>query len=230
MKLPDKKSRKIVDLASQTILLYGRAKIGKSTLASQFERPLFLATEAGLNFLEVYKVNITSWEDFLHACAQVASREHEFKTIVIDTIDRLVTYCAEFICELNKVSHPSELPHGKGWHLITVELSRTLHKLANLPYGLILISHCDLVEIDEPTRKHTRWSISVGGKNRKVVLNLADLILFIDSKMKEDKEVRIIRTKPSRNWEAGDRSNLLPEELLLDYQELAKYFTNEKAH
>jgi hypothetical protein len=96
-----------------------------------------------------------------------------------------------------------------------------------MPYGLVMVSHCELIEVDEPMMKHTRWSIPIGGKNRDVILNMTDMILFIDSKMEGDKEVRFIRTKPSRGWEAGDRSGKLPDRLPLNYNELVKYFTKE---
>ena len=65
MSLPLERSKKVIELAKQVILVYGRAKIGKSTFCSNFPSALFLATESGLNQLEEFKVNITSWEKFL---------------------------------------------------------------------------------------------------------------------------------------------------------------------
>lgn len=227
--LPVERSGKVTELAKQTILIYGRAKIGKSTLCSKFDKPLFLATEAGLNHLDVYKLNITSWEIFLDACKEIAVGKHDYKSIVIDTIDNLVVYCSDYICRENGINHPSELPHGKGWHLVTSELNRVLIKLASLPYGLVLVSHCDIEEIETKTKKYNRFTISIGGKNKHIFLNMCDLILFVDSAVgKDGEEVRIIRTKPSINWEAGDRTGLLPEVLPLSYEELAKYFTKKE--
>lgn len=223
--LPLEKSKKVMELSRQIILIYGRAKIGKSTLCSQFEKPLFLATESGLNHLEVYKVNCTSWKKFLEACGEVAKGEHDYKTVIIDTIDNLVTYCSEYICKENGVNHPSELPHGRGWHLVTNELNRALVKLSSLPYGLVMVSHSVKEEVETKTKKFNRWTISISGKNKSIFLNMSDIILFVDSAMNKDgEEVRILRTKPSLYWEAGDRSNLLPETLKLDYNELVKYF------
>ncbi len=226
--LPLERSQKVTDLSKQVILIYGRAKVGKSTLCSQFDSPLFLATEPGLNHLEVFKVNINSWEKFLEACAEVAGGKHSFKTVVIDTVDNLLVYCSDWVCRKNRINHPSELPHGKGWHLVTSELHRALTKLSSLPYGLIMVSHCVQVEIETKTNKYSRWTINISGKNRNLFLNGADIILFIDSKMDENKkEVRFIRTKPSMYWDAGDRSNLLPEELPLSYDKLKEHFKQE---
>lgn len=223
--LPKEKSKRISDLSKQVILLYGRAKIGKSSLCAEFEKPLFLATEPGLAHLEVFKVNVNSWKKFLEACKDVAEGKHDFKTIIIDTVDNLVTYCQEWVCMEHGVNHVADLPHGKGWHFTTTELNRALMKLASLPYGLIFVSHSELVEVETKTRKYHRYTISIGGKNRNIVLNTVDIILFIDSETSKDgEERRLIRTKPSMFWEAGDRSNLLPPEIALNYEALSKYF------
>ena len=40
-----------------------------------------------------------------------------------------------------------------------------------------------------------------------------DIILFMDSEMKDGEEVGVMRTKPSLYWEAGDKSKLLPESI-----------------
>ena len=223
--LPKEKTGKITALEKQVILVYGRAKVGKSTLCSKFKRPLFLATESGLNHLEVYKVNCNSWKKFLEACGDIANGEHEFDSIIIDTIDNMVMYCSEYICKENGINHPSELPHGKGWHMVTTELSRVLTKLASLPYGLVMVGHSIKEEVETKTRKYNRWTISITGKNKGLFLNMSDLILFIDSEIGQDgEERRLIRTKPSMNFEAGDRTGLLPESMKLDYKELEKYF------
>ena len=225
MPLPITKSEKILDLNKQVILIYGRAKIGKSTLCSMFPKPIFLATESGLNYLEVFKVNCNNWETFLNACKELSEGKHEFETIVIDTIDNLVLYCSEYVCRENGVNHPSEMPHGKGWHLVTSELRRVLTKLASMPQGLVMVSHSMQEEIETKTKKYNRWTISISGKNKNIFLNMVDMILFIDSKIETDgEERRIIRTKPSMNWESGDRSGLLPAELPLDYNALANCF------
>ena len=223
--LPDKKIGKVTDLSKQVIVLYGRSKIGKSTFCSQFDKPLFLATEPGLNHLEVYKINCNSWQKFLEACSEIAQGKHEFKNIIIDTIDKLVVFCSDYICSSNGIAHPSELPHGKGWALVTSELNRAITKLASLPYGLVMVSHCEQEEIETKTKKYNRWTIALSGKNRGIFLDMADLILFIDSEIDRDgTEKRVIRTKPSMNYDAGDRSNLLPETIPLDYKKFVEYF------
>ena len=212
--LPIKKSEKNTNLSDQVILVYGRPKIGKSTLCSYFDDAVFLATEPGLNHLEVNKVNITSWKKFLEACAELAGGKHNFKTVIVDTVDNLITYCSDYVCTENNIDHPSELPHGKGWSMVTTELKRAVIKLAALPYGLIMVSHAKQEEIETKTKKYNRFSPDLSGKNKSVVLNMQDIILFMDSGMKDGEEVGIVRTKPSLFWDAGDKSKLLAPEIM----------------
>lgn len=213
MALPIIKSVKETNLAKQVTLLYGRPKIGKSTFCSYFEKALFMATEPGLNHLEVFKMNVNSWGVFLETCAEVAGGKHEFKTLIIDTVDNLLVYCSDYVCKENEIDHPSDLPHGKGWSLITAEFTRALVKLYGLGYGVVLVSHSKQEEIETKTKKYNRFTIDISGKNQNVILNGMDLILFMDSEMKDGVEVGVVRTKPSLYYEAGDKSKLLPENI-----------------
>lgn len=227
MTLPQEKSQVENHLDNQVILIYGRPKIGKSTLASQFPEPLFLATEAGLSFLSVYKINITSWQKFLDVCAELSKPQTKFKNVVIDTIDNLVSCCTEYVCKREKIGHPSDYDYGKGWSMITQELHRALGKLSLLSYGLIMVGHSKVEEVKTKSKAYNKETITVTGENRKVVLSMADLVLFIDIERDENnKERRVIRTKPTLYYDAGDRSNRLPPVLPLDYKELAKHFIN----
>ena len=223
--LPTTKTNPKSNLEEYTILIYGPPKIGKSTLASQFDSPLFLATEAGLNALSVYQTPIIAWEEFLNACKEIATGKHDFKTIVIDTIDNLHKYCREYVRRKNGFTHESDLDFGKGWDLTKDEFIRALTKLSLLPYGLVMISHAEVVEIKTRTAKINKSVPTMQKNARAVVLGMADMILFCDTVVTEKEgEKRIIRTKPLENWEAGDRTGKLPAVLPLNYNSFYNAF------
>jgi hypothetical protein len=232
--LPSHKTPPKHTLADLSVLVYGPSKIGKSTWCSEADGALFLATEPGLNALEVYQIPIESWEDLLAACAEIAAGKHTFQTIVIDTIDNAYRMCAEHICKKYKIEHESDLGYGKGWALVNNEFQRVLTKLAFLKQGLFLISHAQEKEIETRTGKRTRIVPTLPDKARKIVVGMVDLILYCDLEATPDADGkpdyrRVMRTKPHPNHEAGDRTGRLPEVIDLDFPRFVEAFDGPAA-
>jgi hypothetical protein len=231
--LPDKKTPKKTNLSDLTVLLFGMPKAGKSTWCSNAEGALFLATEPGLNHLEVYQVPISTWEELLAALAEVAKGEHAFRTIVIDTTDNAYRFCVDYICTKHGVKHPADLPYGKGHALVNNEFLRVLNKLAQLPYGVILTSHAQEREVEGRTGTYTKTTPTLPDGARKVLLGFVDIIAFVDVEADRGQDGaityrRVVRTKPSMHYEAGDRTGRLPEVLPLDYAAFAAALGGER--
>ncbi len=232
--LPTAKTQPKPDLADLTVLVYGQTKIGKSTFCSQSDGALFLATEPGLNALDVYQVPIQSWDDLLNACAEVTEGKHAFRTIIVDTIDNAYKFCTDYIVKKYKIEHESDLGYGKGYALVNNEFQRVLTKLAFLPYGLCLISHAKEIEVDTRTGKYTRIVPTLPDKARKIVLGMVDQVLFCDLETATaeggaESIKRVIRTKPSLYYEAGDRTGRLPETIDLDFKKFLEAFNSAAA-
>lgn len=222
VKLPTEKTPPKTDLRDLNLLIYGPPKIGKSTFCSKADGALFLATEAGLNHLDVYQSPISSWEEMMEALAEIAAGEHHFKTIVIDTVDNAYRFCEEYICRKLKIDHPSDAAYGKGFGSVNSEFTRVLTKLGSLPYGLILVSHAREKEVTTRTGTLNRIGPTLPEGARKIVTGFADCILFFDVETVPNGDGkttyrRVIRTKPTTHYEAGDRTGRLPETLPLDY-------------
>lgn len=229
MALPTQKTAPKASLADMTVLAYGRNKIGKSTFCSHAEGALFLATEPGLNSLDVYQTPIATWDELLAASAEIAEGKHPFKTVIIDTVDNAYRMCAEHILRKFKVEHESDLPYGKGYALINNEFYRVLNKLALLPYGLWLVSHAQEKEVDTPRGKIMRTMPTLPDKARKVVMGMVDLILYCDIETAAGEggqpvHRRVIRTKPTLVYEAGDRTGRLPEMIELNFPAFQQAF------
>jgi len=229
MMLPTAKTPPKPGLADLTVLVYGPTKIGKSDLCSHADNALFLSTEPGLNSLEVFQVPITSWDDLLAACAEITEGKHPFKTVIIDTIDNAYKMCTDYICQKHKVQHEADLQYGKGYSLVNGEFQRVLNKLAFMPYGLFIISHSQSIDIETRTGKYTKIVPTLPEKTRKIVLGLVDMILYCDIETGTGADGalaarRVIRTKPSRDYEAGDRTGRLPEIIDLNYGKFIEAF------
>jgi hypothetical protein len=220
--LPTAKTAPKPHLADLTVLLYGKTKIGKSGFCSHAEGALFLATEPGLNALDVFQAPIQSWDELLAACAEITEGKHPFKTVIIDTVDNAYKFCTDYILKKFKIEHESDLGYGKGYALINNEFQRVLTKMAFLPYGLFLVSHAKEIEVETRTGKYTRIVPTLPDKARKIVLGMVDMVLYcgLEQSTGEDGEPRlrrVIRTKPSLYYEAGDRTGRLPDVIDLDY-------------
>lgn len=232
MKLPTEKTPPKNDLENYIIMIYGAPKVGKTTFASQFDNALFLATEAGLNALDAYEAPIQNWQDFLDSCAEIAKGQHKFKTIVIDTVDNLIKFCSDFVCKKHNITHESELDYGKGYALVKAEFLRAVTKLSLLPYGLIFISHEKMEEIKTRTQTFNKALPTIPNSYRQLVLGIADIILYAHTvQQKEEggqvKEVRVVHTKASESYEAGDRTGKLPATLMFNYTEFKKAWDNK---
>jgi hypothetical protein len=228
--LPTARTQPKPALADLTVLVYGQTKIGKSTLCSSAEGAVFLATEPGLNALDVFQVPIQSWEDLLNACAEIGEGNHPFKTVIIDTIDNAYKFCTDYILKKFKIDHESDLGYGKGYAIVNNEFQRVLTKLAFLPYGLFLVSHAKEIEVETRTGKYTRIVPTLPDKARKIVLGMVDMVLFCDLELTAGEGStqnirRVIRTKPSLYYEAGDRTGRLPETIDLDFKQFLEAFT-----
>ncbi len=231
--LPEKKSSSKKNFSDLTTLIYGNAKIGKSTFCSHYDDVLFLATEPGLNLMCVYKVDIQDWDTFLKVCKLLSSGKHRFKTIVIDTIDNAYRMCSEHFLFKKNIEHEGDLPFGKGWSLINNEFHRVITKLSFLPTGLIFISHSIDKEIDTRVGKQTKVQPTLPDRICKMIIGMVDLVLYFTVEMTKDENgvssfKRVIKTKPNPYYDAGDRTNLLPETIDMDYSKFTSFFGNMK--
>jgi len=230
MRLPEKTN---TPSARYTALIYGAPKIGKTTWCAGAPSPLFLATEPGCNFLPVHMLTVSTWAEFLAACGEIAGGEHEFQTVVVDTVDNLYKACSAHVCGGLGIAHESDLPYGKGWAAVSAELMRALTKLSLLPYSLLLVSHAKEREIKPRYGDtYTQFTPTLPASIREQIIGLVDFIFYCDEHRHEQdgvaKSARVLRTKPTQQYEAGDRTGRLPEIMKLDFAAFEAALKGEK--
>lgn len=225
--LPTKKTKPNPLLSNYNILIYGAPKTGKTTFVSNFPNVILAATEEGYGALSVFATPIKTWQNFLDFCTELQTGKHSFENVCIDTVDNLLQLCTVHILGKHHVDHESDLQYGKGYALVLNEFLRAMTKLSQLPYGLIMISHQDSENIKTRTDEYNKAVPSIRGKARKSILGMCDFILFFASTTSAaNNEInRVIRTKPSKFYEAGDRTGFLPNEIPLDYKTFINEFT-----
>lgn len=96
------------------IVVYGSAKVGKSTFASQIENAVFIDIEGGLDALDVAKVQAKTFKDVLDILAALSTEQHDHKAIVVDSLDWMETLMWQHVCIANNVTSIELVGGGYG--------------------------------------------------------------------------------------------------------------------
>jgi hypothetical protein len=205
MLLPTTKSVPETKLSKYVVLLYGRPKTGKTTLAAQFEEPLFFMFESGAKALSVYKTDITSWREFKIASKELRTTEvgKKFKTVVFDTFAIAYDLCSKYICEKLEIEHPSDMGYGKAWMAVENEFNKEMNKLSLSGKGIILIAHADDKDIEQPDGTLKEMTAPEVSKAAMRFINrCADLVAYYYYGKDGQRRIRIEGTS---NIMAGNR-------------------------
>lgn len=204
--LPEEMSVPVNDLGGYTLLIYGKKKIGKTTLASMFnkigKKVLFLFFEPGGKGLRLYQEQMTSWRKFTRF-VDLLKKDKEFGTIVIDTADYAYDDCLTDVCFNMGISHPADEAYGKGWNAVKTEFTKQIRTLLRSGKGVIFISHQkDITDEDRDGVEFERTTNTLSGQAREVIEGLVDIWANYDYNSKGD---RILTILGSKNVDAGHR-------------------------
>ena len=213
------------DLKGKYILLYGKPKTGKTTMASRFPKNLLIAFEKGYNAIDGIKaVDINKWTEFRQVLKQLEKPEARemYDTITIDTTTIAYEMCEQFVCSQNGVQSIRDIPWGQGWTLAKKEFESCLRKITMLGYGLVLISHIETRK--EKTADDSEIEIlapSMPKRCYEVVNQIVDIIGYIATEWDEDgNSHRWLYTRQTPTVMAGSRFPYLAPKIKLGYQEL----------
>ena len=213
------------DLKGKYLLLYGKPKTGKTTMASRFPKNLLIAFEKGYNAIDGIKaVDINKWSDFRMVLKQLEKPEARkmYDTVTIDTTTIAYEMCEQFVCAQNGVQTIRDIPWGQGWTLAKKEFESCLRKITMLGYGLVLISHIETRK--EKTADDNEIEIlapSMPKRCYEVVNQIVDIIGYIATEWDEDgNSSRWLYTRQTPTVMAGSRFPYLAPKIKLGYDEL----------
>ena len=213
------------DLKGKYLLLYGKPKTGKTTMASRFPKNLLIAFEKGYNAIDGIKaVDVNKWSEFRQVLRQLEKPEAQemYDTITIDTTTIAYEMCEQFVCSQNGVQSIRDIPWGQGWTLVKKEFETCLRKITMLGYGLVLISHIETRK--EKTADDSEIEIlapSMPKRCYEVVNQIVDIIGYIATEWDDDgNSHRWLYTRQTPTVMAGSRFPYLAPKIKLGYQEL----------
>lgn len=225
-------------------VIYGPEGIGKTTLASQFPKPLFIDTEGSTKFMDVARLDPPSSWEMLKQQVQWVKSSRPCETLVVDSADWAETMCKNHLVKSNGWASIETPGYGKGFTIMAEEWGRLLNLLSDVVgsgINVLLTAHAQMRKFEQPDEigAYDRWELKLDKRTSAMTKEWADMILFAnyktfvvtDSKTNSKKAQggqRVMYTTHHPAWDAKNRMNL-PNELPLDYSAIAHIFAPASA-
>lgn len=208
------------------VVLYGPIGIGKSTFASNADRPIFLCAEDGTNELDVARLKPETWEELFEAIAMLGSEPHDYQTLVIDTLDWAEQLCWRSLCARERKNSIEAFAFGKGFVIAHEEFRRLAAALDRLReqkgMTIVLLAHSWIKNFRNPEGEDfDRYEMKLHKLSAAALGEWADALLFANyetlTRQNERKRTtgvstgaRYIYTERCAAWDAKNRHNLPP--------------------
>lgn len=232
------------------IAIYGPSGIGKTTFGASAPNPIFIITEDGLGDIEVPALPTddegkprvaASYDEVMEALYSLLKEDHDFKTVVIDSLDWTENLVWEKTCKRLHVSSIEEPGYGRGYVEASTEWKDLLDILTRLrdekDMIVIMIAHGAVVKIEDPIHPaYDQNGLKLHKRAAAKVEEYADILGFcaLKTHVTTEKEgfnqtrnraidtgERVMYLAPSAGFKAKNRYRL-PPSIPLDYSELEK--------
>ena len=181
----------MTELQGSMIVLHGPPKVGKTQFVDSMPGPvLFIATEHGHKFVKnkksvkYFESGKAGWLKFRKMLdSGFITKNKRIKTVAVDTTTKLYERCSEWTCSENGWKHPSDGPHGKGWHAVRNEFGKQLERLAEQCFEigatLVFVDHTTIDEVNAVVTTYHKMQCAMPTQPRAVVLPASDHIFFL---------------------------------------------------
>lgn len=182
----------ISSLAGQKIMIYGDSDTGKTFQATRMEKPMLLMAESGGSARNVPKFPINNWDSFTEIVKQlttdITKTREMFQTIVIDTVEELVSRCEEKVAKrygVTEVGMVQQAAKGNpnGYSVARAMFKQQINQLTGVGLTVVFISHNQEIEYTDPLTGETyNKFVPYGSEKEKgstrFVRNLCDFVIY----------------------------------------------------
>lgn len=222
------------------VFQYGIEGIGKSSWAAGAPSPIFLGPEEGTYNLNVSRFsNITSWDSAQSALNELIQEKHNYKTVVIDTVDWLELYLhKQIVGNSGKNINTVNGGYGAGRDEAKKQFVEMLDRLATIRdkgINVLMLGHAEVETVNDPmlNSSYHKFQPKLDKRVSGVLREFCDDVLFATFKAyaKEQEKgmtktfsdgVRVVYTEWRPAFYAKNRSGL-PFEMALDWKEFVEY-------
>lgn len=213
------------------ILAYGPEGVGKTRFGAFSPKPIFLQPENGLSAPDLKSVPAfpapDGWADVLGAIDYLKTSQHEYKTLVIDSLDWLHQYARAEVCKRENMSPSQYEDYGRGekhTFELWVALISALNDLQSTKgMHVIALAHSGMEVYQNPQGEDfVRYQLALSKKAAEKWKQWPDFLLFMSQeifskKAGGDKAAkgfmagRKIYTEKTAAFDAKNRMNLPAE-------------------
>jgi hypothetical protein len=193
-------------------LVYGVGGVGKTTLAADAPNPVFLCIEDGLTVDRPHWTpdQLRTFDDVMAALGTLYTEAHDFRTLVVDSVDWLEPIVWAAACRANGWANIEQPGYGKGY-AAAVDIWRQyldgLNALRNERGMTVLqIAHSDIKRFDSPEHEpYDRYQIKLHRGSSALLIEHADLVAFLNYRVSTVKSDAGFNKKVVRGVGGGDR-------------------------
>jgi len=183
------------------IMIYSVHGIGKTTFAAGSPAPIFILTEDGLGKLEVDHFPLATKLSDVHDALAALKGEHDFQTVVIDSLDWLDNLIWQ---DINAKYDEKALGFGKGAVIAADYWRKILDGINDLRargMASILLAHSEIKRFDSPeVDPFERYQPKLQGRSSALLQEFCDVVGFANYKTtvktaEEDYQAQLGRVK-----------------------------------
>ena len=224
------------------ILLYGVPGIGKTTWATSADSAVVIPTEDGQRQVSGQSFPLAKDTTNFLKYVQALNEDHQFRTLVIDSLDWLEKLIWASVASDHKVESIEGIGYGKGYQFAADKWQYLLDILEliniNKQMTIVLIAHSQVIKHNDPTTdSYDRYAPRLHKFADAIVREWCDEVLFANYKTYTHEKDAGFNKKITKASGAGERviytserpSHLAKNRLNLEYEmplawsELAKF-------
>lgn len=195
------------------VLLHGVEGIGKTSFAASAPRPIFIMArgETGLETLidhgrvveTPHFPEAQTWEEVLGAVRSLITGTHDYRALVIDTLNGVERLCHEHVCRRDFGGDWGEhgfASYGKGAEVALADWRELLSLLDRLRaekrMALLALAHTKVKTFKNPEGPdYDRYTVDMNEKTWGLTHKWSDVVLFANFLVETQKEKGSSRTK-----------------------------------
>ena len=198
--------------------VHGMSGVGKTTLGASAPKPIFIQTEQGEGLLQIDTFDFgkegiaTEYGEVTEDIDALIANEHDYQTLVIDSLDHLEPLMHDHLCKQNNAPTMDKGPFGYGagyvaaaneWRVLMKKLNE-LRSHKNM--AVILIAHSQHRKMDEPGQtQYDRWDLKLHAKSASVITETVDCLFYAKHQVKMRKEDKGFGAVKAIGIDTGER-------------------------